>query len=30
VGPSQLLKIWAVYGACVALYSVLSGTAAAY
>jgi len=28
VGPSQLLKIWAVYGACVALYSVLSGTAA--
>ena len=24
VGPSQLLKIWAVYGACVALFSMLS------
>jgi len=30
VGPSQLLKIWAVYGACVALFSMLSNGAAVY
>jgi len=30
VAPSQLLKIWAVYGACVALFSMLSNGAAVY